>query len=364
MRILITGGAGFVGSSLALMLKRDRPGDHIRVFDNLRRRGSELSIARLTSAGVEFTHGDVRSPDDLAEAGAFDLLLECSAEPSVHAGYEGSPSYVLHTNLTGTMHCLEAARRFKADVVFLSTSRVYPIATLRALPLERRGSRLDIAEGASGHGWSTRGVRTDFPLAGFRSMYGATKLASELLLEEYRAMYGLHTVVNRCGVIAGPWQMGKVDQGFVALWASRHLYGGHLTYIGFGGEGLQVRDVLHVADLYDLIRLQLEDLARHSGSVFNVGGGRENAISLAELTESCRARVEASIAIDRDPRTSAADIPHYVTDNTAVTAATGWVPARSLETLLDDVFAWMRMHRSTLEPIFNASSPSAAVPLR
>ena len=154
-----------MGSSLALMLKRDRPADQIRVFDNLRRRGSELSIARLTSAGVEFTHGDVRSPDDLAEAGAFDVLLECSAEPSVHAGYEGSPSYVLHTNLTGTIHCLEAARRFKADVVFLSTSRVYPIETLRALPLEQRGSRLDIAEGASGKGWSTRGVSTDFPLA-------------------------------------------------------------------------------------------------------------------------------------------------------------------------------------------------------
>ena len=69
-------------------------------------------------------------------------------------------------------------------------------------------------------------------------------------------MYGLRTVVNRCGVISGPWQMGKVDQGFVVLWASRHLYGGRLSYMGFGGEGLQVRDVLHVADLYELIRIK------------------------------------------------------------------------------------------------------------
>jgi CDP-paratose 2-epimerase len=356
MRILISGGAGFVGSSLALMLKRDRPGDDIRVFDNLRRRGSELSLGRLRHAGVEFTHGDVRIADDLAEAGSFDLLIECSAEPSVHAGYGGSPSYVLQTNLTGTIHCLEAARQYHADVLLLSTSRVYPIEPLRALPLERHGSRLDIPERASGHGWSHQGITAEFPLRGFRSMYGATKLASELLIEEYRAMYGLRTVVNRCGVISGPWQMGKVDQGFVVLWASRHLYGGRLSYIGFGGEGAQVRDVLHVADLYDLVRLQLGDLTRYSGGVYNVGGGRASSISLAELTALCRARTGASIPIDAEPRTTDADVPYYVTDNAAVSAATGWSPARPLETLLDDVFAWLREHRGALEPVLSGSN--------
>jgi len=353
MRILITGGAGFVGSSLALMLKRDRPADDIRVFDNLRRRGSELSLGRLRRAGVEFTHGDVRIADDLAEAGPFDLLIECSAEPSVHAGYGGSPSYVLQTNLTGTIHSLETARQYKADVLLLSTSRVYPIEPLRALPLERRGSRLDLPERASGPGWSTHGVTTDFPLRGFRSMYGATKLASELLVEEYRAMYGLRTIVNRCGVISGPWQMGKADQGFVVLWASRHLYGGRLSYLGFGGDGAQVRDVLHVADLYDLVRLQLADMTRYSGGVYNVGGGRANSVSLAELTALCRARADASIPVDAEPRTNDADVPYYVTDNAAVTAATGWSPARPFETLLDEVFAWLRDHRAALEPVLS-----------
>ncbi len=355
MRILISGGAGFVGSSLALMLKRDRPGDDIRVFDNLRRRGSELSLGRLRHAGVEFTHGDVRIADDLAEAGPFDLLIECSAEPSVHAGYGGSPSYVLQTNLVGTIHCLEAARQYHADVMMLSTSRVYPIEALRALPLERRGSRLDLPERASGAGWSHQGIAADFPLKGFRSMYGATKLASELLIEEYRAMYGLRTIVNRCGVISGPWQMGKVDQGFIVLWASRHLYGGRLAYIGFGGEGAQVRDVLHVADLYDLVRLQLGDVTRYSGGVYNVGGGRANSVSLAELTGLCRARADASIPVDSEPHTSAADVPYYVTDNAAVTAATGWSPSRPFETLLDEVFAWLREHRAALEPVLSGA---------
>jgi CDP-paratose 2-epimerase len=362
MRILITGGAGFVGSSLALMLKRDRPDAAVCAFDNLRRRGSELALTRLAAGGVEFVHGDVRSSQDLDEAGPFDLLLECSAEPSVHAGYDGSPAYVLDTNLAGTINCLEAARRSGADVVFLSTSRVYPIEKLRALPLDSGSARMDIRAGASGPGWSGRGITRDFPLAGFRSMYGATKLASELLIEEYRAMYGLRTVINRCGVISGPWQMGKVDQGFIVLWAARHLYGGRLSYIGFGGNGLQVRDVLHVEDLYDLLRIQIGDPTRYSGSVFNVGGGLENSLSLAQLTTLCRTRAGASIPIDSDPRTNPSDVPYYVTDNGDVTAATGWVPKRTVERLLDDVFAWLREHRASLEPVLGTSAvrPSAA----
>ena len=164
MRILVTGGAGFVGSSLALLLKRDRSDVAVCAFDNLKRRGSELAVARLREHGVEFIHGDVRSPEDLADAGAFDLLLECSAEPSVHAGYQGSPAYVLQTNLVGTINCLEAARRHGSDVIFLSTSRVYPIAGLRALPLERRGQRLDIPAGASRAGLVGARYHTRLPI--------------------------------------------------------------------------------------------------------------------------------------------------------------------------------------------------------
>lgn len=358
MRILITGGAGFVGSSLAMMLKRDSAGLDVCAFDNLRRRGSELALPRLKAHGVRFIHGDIRSSDDLAEVGPFDLLLECSAEPSVHAGYGGSPSYVVQTNLVGTINGLEAARRHHAGVIFLSSSRVYPIPGLRALPLTRHDRRLDLPSGASGAGWSARGITTNFPLAGYRSMYGATKLASELLIEEYGAMYGLKTVVNRCGVLSGPWQMGKADQGVIVLWAARHLYGGRLSYNGFGGEGFQLRDVLHVADLYDLLRIQMSDFGRHSGSVFNVGGGYANSVSLAELTQMCRVRAAQAIAIDSHPNTSDVDVPYYITDNAAVTAATGWSPSRSVHTVLDEVFSWLRDHRGVLESILGGAAPA------
>lgn len=360
MRILITGGAGFVGSSLAVLLRRHRDNVEICAFDNLRRRGSELALDRLRTHDVQFVHGDVRSRDDLAEAGRFDLLLECSAEPSVHAGYRSDPGYVLQTNLVGTINCLEAARRNQADLIFLSTSRVYPISALRALPLERSGDRFAIPEAASGPGWSVEGISTGFPLSGHRSLYGATKLASELLIEEYRTMYGLRTVVNRCGVISGPWQMGKVDQGFLVLWAARHIYGGRLSYTGFGGEGLQVRDVLHVADLYDLIDTQMEDFTRFSGGVHNVGGGSDQSVSLAELTALCRTRAGRSISIGSDPSTADADVPYYVTDNAAVTAATGWRPTRNLGTILDDVFAWLRDERERLMSVLGGEPAGVA----
>ena len=366
MRILITGGAGFVGSSLATALQRSLPDTEVCAFDNLRRRGSELALARLAAAGVEFVHGDVRATEDLAAIGRFDALIDCAAEPSVHAGYGNDPSYVVHTNLTGTVHCLEAARRSGAGVIFLSSSRVYPIAGLRALPLERRGRRLDIPEGTSGTGWSSGGLTAEFPLTGCRSMYGATKLASELLIEEYRAMYGVRAVINRCGVIAGPWQMGRVDQGFIALWAARHEYGGPLTYTGFGGEGLQVRDVLHVDDLADLIRIQLADLDRLSGGLFNAGGGHERSLSLAELTAMCQARTGTTLAIAGEAQTRDADVPYYCSDNSAVTAATGWRPRRSLDMLLDDVFAWLRAERRLLEPLLGppGGRARAAIPVR
>jgi CDP-paratose 2-epimerase len=159
--------------------------------------------------------------------------------------------------------------------------------------------------------------------------------------------------------------MGKVDQGFFVLWAARHLYGGRLAYSGFGGDGLQVRDVLHVVDLVDLVRRQMADMARHSGALYNVGGGRQNSVSLAELTAMCRSRAGATIPIDADPATREADVPYYVSDNAAVTAATGWRPRRSIDTTLDDVFAWLRSHRAALEPLLGAGDrqPATAMPL-
>lgn len=350
MRVLITGGAGFVGSNLALMLA-EAGGAQITCLDNLHRRGSELALPRLRAKNIAFVHGDIRNTEDFEGLPPADLLIECSAEPSVHSGYDGGARYVVNTNLLGTFNCLEFARRHGARVIFLSTSRVYAIAALRGLPLRRDGNRVALPVGEEGQGWSASGIREDFPTLGARSLYGWSKLASEMLIEEYGDAYGLKAIVNRCGVLTGPWQMGKVDQGFFVLWAARHLYGAALGYMGFGGRGYQVRDVLHVADLHELIRLQTGNFEAHAGKIYNVGGGPENSVSLAELTELCAMRTGRRLEIGSDPETRPADIPFYVTDSTMVRGATGWAPTRSVPMILDEILDWLARHRTALEPI-------------
>jgi CDP-paratose 2-epimerase len=274
MRIMVTGGAGFVGSHLAYRSSETCRIAQLSPLDNLKRRGSELALRRLALGGVEFRHGDIRNSEDLVDAGSLDLLIECSAEPSVQAGLAGGDRYLINTNLIGTINCLDHARRHGAAVAFLSTSRVYPIAELRELPLVVSETRFVIPDANTGPGWSARGIAENFPLTGSRSLYGATKLCSELIIAEYAALYGLRAVVNRCGVLTGPWQMGKVDQGFVVFWAARHLFGGALSYNGFGGAGLQVRDVLHIDDLYRLIRDQVAQMSAHSGKTLQCGRRR------------------------------------------------------------------------------------------
>lgn len=349
MRVLVTGGAGFVGSSLCLLIKQDFPQIEVVAFDNLKRRGSELILSRLKAAGVNFCHGDVRVKDDLAEVDGADLVLDCAAEPSVHAGYSGGASYLVHTNLMGTANILEYCRIHKSAIILLSTSRVYPIAPLRALPLSPHTGRLHLGTGQQGLGWSEAGIREDFPMGGARSLYGASKLASELLVEEYREMFGLTAVINRCGVLTGPWQMGKVDQGFVVLWAARHLFGGKLSYMGFGGEGLQVRDMLHVRDLYALIRRQWEGGCKRL--MYNVGGGLERSVSLQEATALCEARSGQRLVIDAQPETRAADIPWYITDSSVAQQEFAWAPNASLSDIFDEVFDWLRANETLLKPI-------------
>lgn len=122
MKILITGGAGFVGSSMAIYFKKETPGVEITVLDNLKRRGSELNLQRFKNYGIDFCHGDIRNYTDFENLNqSFDLIIEASAEPSVLAGINSSPNYVIQTNLLGTLNCLEFARHHANAMIFLST---------------------------------------------------------------------------------------------------------------------------------------------------------------------------------------------------------------------------------------------------
>jgi CDP-paratose 2-epimerase len=348
MRVLVTGGAGFIGGSTAVGLAGRHPDWDVLAFDNLRRRGSELNLPRLRRAGVDFAHGDVRELDDLLAVGQVDAVVECSAEPSVLAGIGESPDYAVRSNLLGAYHCLELARRDRAHFLFLSTSRVYPVELLAGLALEETDSRYELAERQPFAGASAEGVAEDFPLHGPRTLYGATKLAAELLIEEYGAAYGLQTVVNRCGVVAGPWQMGKVDQGVFTYWVLAHHFGRDLRYIGYGGSGKQVRDLLHVEDLVDLVDRQLADPAHWNGFVANVGGGRECSLSLRETTALCSEITGKQVSVAADTGSRPGDVPVYISDCRRIYGHADWRPQRSPREVLADIHRWVVDHESAL----------------
>lgn len=350
--ILISGGAGFVGSSLAIGLKTRHPDWQIICLDNLRRRGSELNLPRFKELDIQFLHGDVRSPSDLDPAALpVTTIIDCAAEPSVLAGFS-SPQYVLQTNLLGTINLLELARQTQARMLFLSTSRVYPIESLKAIQIQEQATRFELLPEQSWPGVSAQGIAESFGLEGARSLYGATKLASELLIAEYRDAYGMPAIINRCGVLTGPWQMGKVDQGVFVLWMAAHYFQKSLSYIGFGGTGKQVRDLLHIEDLLRLVDYQLDHFSELDGEIFNVGGGVEVSLSLLETTQLCQEITGKTTPITPVLEERSGDVPLFITDSSKVMAKTGWRPQYDARRTLQSIGDWLIEYEAILKPIF------------
>lgn len=351
MKIVITGGAGFVGSTLCLQLKAKYPHYKIIAFDNLKRRGSELNLLDFKLNDIDFIHGDIRNDEDLQAIGSFDVLIEASAEPSVTAGLDTSPNYVINNNLFGSINCFNACIKNKAKLIFLSTSRVYPIDIIEQSLFIEEESRFSFSENQKYQGISPKGISEKLSLEGARSFYGTTKLASELFIQEYATFYGLKSAITRFGVISGPRQMGKTDQGVVTLWMAKHYWKQSLKYIGYGGKGKQVRDILHVDDVVDLVDLQIHQIEKFNGKIYNVGGGLENSASLQEMTKICEKITGNSIEIDEVGETRPADLRIYITDNSKIEEEIGWKPQKSVETIFQDIYDWINKNEKQLKSI-------------
>lgn len=352
--ILITGGAGFVGSNLAVLLKANYPAYTIICFDNLKRKGSELNLLKLREAGIEFIHGDIRDKSDFQQIQVpVHVVIDAAAEPSVLAGLDGNTDYLIGTNLNGTINALNFSLKHKAAFIFLSTSRIYPIKNIEAIEVTEEATRFEIAGRQPLPGVSPIGISESFPLLGSRSLYGATKLASELMVEEYNEMFGLQTVINRCGVITGPYQMGKVDQGVVVLWMAKHFWKKELAYVGYGGTGKQVRDIIHIKDLFTVIDIQIHQTEAFNGQVFNIGGGRNVSASLQELTAICQEITGNKIPIQPIAETRKADIKLYISDCSKIKTVTNWEPKITVPEIMDDIFSWIKSNENQLKPILS-----------
>lgn len=340
MKILLTGACGFVGSTLLQAIAAAGLGWKVFGFDNLGRRGSELNRPLLSRLGVRLIHGDLRCQSDVDSLPAVDWVVDCAASPSVLAGADGQTSsrQLMEHNLLGTVNLLERCRVMKAGFVLFSTSRVYAIEPLAKLPVEVRGGAFQPQTGVSlPAGVSTEGVDETFSTAAPVSLYGASKLASEALALEYARAFGFPAWINRCGVLAGAGQFGRSDQGILAYWLNAHLRRQPLRYLGFDGQGHQVRDCLHPRDLVPLLRRQV-NAANDSTQppLVNIAGGRASAFSLRQLTDWCDARFGAH-PVSSDSRPRPFDLPWIVLDARKAQSVWGWSPQTKLADILDEI---------------------------
>ncbi|TAE88081.1 MAG: NAD-dependent epimerase/dehydratase family protein [Bacteroidetes bacterium] len=353
MKIIITGGAGFVGSSLCIKLKQQYPNYEIMAFDNLKRRGSELSLKDFKALGINFIHGDIRNVEDIDALPDFEVLIDASAEPSVLAGLNSNPAYVINNNLIGSINCFNACLKQKAKLIFLSTSRVYPIHRIEQAGFIEEATRFSFTNFQKEEGISSLGISEKLNIEGARSFYGTTKLCAEQFIQEYAAFYGLKSAITRFGVIAGARQMGKTDQGVATLWMAKHYWKRNLSYIGYGGLGKQVRDFLHIDDLIDLIDLQIHQIEKFSGKIYNAGGGVHSSLSLLEMTSLCNTISGNKIPISQEKENRPADLRMYITDNSKITAETGWKPKLTAEKILTDIYQWINVNEQELKPILS-----------
>jgi CDP-paratose 2-epimerase len=351
MKILISGACGFVGNALANGLLDNVSSREIIGLDNLSRPGSQLNLESLRKRGVKLRHGDLRCASDLESIGEVDWIIDAAANPSVLAGVDGTTSsrQLIEHNLYGTVNLLELAKKYRAGFTLLSTSRVYSVKTLSEIPVvvEDAAFAPDTAVRLP-EGVSATGIAENFSTAPPVSLYGASKVASEVVALEYGDAFDFPVWINRCGVLAGAGQFGHAEQGIFSFWINAYLRRRPLRYIGFDGAGHQCRDCFHPRDLLPVLEKQLAAKNGEKTRVLNLGGGAANAMSLAQLSRWCEARFGPhQIAAETTPRPF--DIPWLVMDSHLARKTWGWEPAITLEAILQEIAQHAEAHPNWLE---------------
>ncbi|HVM09804.1 MAG TPA: NAD-dependent epimerase/dehydratase family protein [Acidimicrobiales bacterium] len=342
-RVLVTGGAGFVGVNVADRLLRD--GKHVSILDDLSRPGVRTNLRWLreqydATGRLQFQRGDVRDVETVRRAvRGVDTVFHFAAQVAVTTSVD-DPRHDFAVNLAGTLNLLEEVRRMStpARVLFTSTNKVY--GGLEDVEIVRDGDRYAPAD----EGWRTHGIGESRPLD-FCSPYGCSKGGADQYVLDYAKSYGLDTVVFRMSCIYGPHQQGNEDQGWVAHFAKQAMNGLPITLYG---DGRQVRDVLFVEDLVDAMLIAMSRIDLTRGRAFNIGGGPSNTLSLLELidmiSDLCGERPHLEFGPWR-----VGDQRWYVSDPRAFAAATGWAPRVDVGTGVVRLFEWLQRHGHSLD---------------
>ena len=351
IKIMIAGGCGFIGSSLANFLINKYSNSKIYILDNLMRLGSEVNLKRLRNDRLIFLKEDLSNQASFNNLPSCDIFIDAAADPSVLSGIDSSVLKLINNNFITTINAIEWCVKVKCKFLFLSTSRVYPIKKLDGISYTESPTRFEWMENQNIKGLSDEGINESFPMNGYRSFYGSSKYSSELFIHEYGKYKNLEYIINRCSMVAGPWQMGKIDQGIVTYWLASHIFKKELRYMGYFGSGKQVRDILHINDLCNLIDLQINNWSKVNSQIFNIGGGRENSLSLLELTKLVNQITGIHLPIFKDKNKRNGDIRIFITDSKKVKNILGWEPSLNTKTIVNDTFKWIIDNKNVLESI-------------
>ena len=336
MKILVTGGCGFVGANICLNLKKKHS---VCSLDNLSRKSSLVNFKKIKNNKIKNYKFDICESKKFDKLPKFDLIIDCCAEAAVEVS-KSQIDKVINTNLIGTFNILKKAKKDNSKIIFLSSSRVNSISSINSI-LNKKFIKNKIK--------LRKKIDENFNVLKPKSIYGFTKLASEMLIEEFSYAFGLKYIINRCGVISGPLQFGRQDQGFVSLWIWHHISKKRLRYIGYGGYGHQIRDVLHIQDLINLIKIQIKMFKTINNQTFTVGGSNKSFTSLKMLTKICENVTGNKIKFLKKPKTSIYDIPYFITDNKKVMKTYTWKPKKNINDIVNDVYEWMYVNKIKLK---------------
>jgi CDP-paratose 2-epimerase len=347
--VLVTGGAGFIGSNLSMSFLRD--GYRLIVVDALLRSGSEHNLAWLRKndrdGNLTFIHGDVRNAEVMRQAATdADIIFHFAAQVAVTSSVD-DPRVDFESNALGTFNVLEAARQNGRNpiVVFTSTNKVYGnMEDVETVERENRYEYCNLADGIS----------ESQPLD-FHSPYGCSKGAADQYVRDYGRIYDLPTVVFRMSCIYGPRQFGTEDQGWVAHFIIAAMTG---KSISIYGDGKQVRDVLFIDDLVRAFRLAVEKIDVTAGDIFNIGGGRANTLAVwhefGEILEELKGDKITVTFNDWRP----GDQVCYCSDIRKAEARMGWKPLIDKEEGIRRLWHWVGANPEIFGPAVLAHASS------
>lgn len=344
MNILITGGCGFIGFNLSMFLKKK--GFNVIAMDNLVRRGVEISRDILEDNGIEFIHGDARNVEDFNNVNKkIDVILNTAAEPSAIEGYK-NPYFDYTNNFLSVVNVLELARKNGIKIIQWSTNKVYPGNKINSIKRKELETRFEFDDENYNDG-----IDESFSVDGNdHSIYGLTKLAADLFCQEYAQAFDLNIIINRFSCLGGEWQWGLPKQGWFSWWPIAFVYKFPITYIGWKGK--QLRDILYIKDINELILKQIESIGDFKGEVFNVGGGIENTMSLIEATAYLEKKFGFKPKVSFQEETRRADQCIYVSNISKVCETFNWKPKINPKAAMDSILSWAQKNKELLDKVY------------